>query len=335
MAFLLLVLTLLILAATTAVLQSRAWGGEELRGLASTDSSDRQLPRHLAVLDGIAPNPWQYRVLSEYVVEGLLMALQAAHMPDATVVGFVGVRILQNVVIFALAARYYRLLGFSFPQLLLAISVLAWSFTNSYYGSDLSFNTYSDVLFYLLAAVLILQQKHGWIIPITVLAAANRETSGLIPVLLLAYAWFCMPPGPRARRSMLLAGVALGAYGLVYVGLRQLYPDAPPYGVPYGLGLALHNLTGGITWLQFVATFGMLPLLALWHYGDLPRPLTVWLWTLVPAWFGIHLVGAVMAETRLFLVPLALVLLPAALVGWELIRWPAEAASVEARTGLG
>jgi hypothetical protein len=35
------------------------------------------IQRHQAVMDGRAGNPWQYRVLSEYIVEGMLRSARA------------------------------------------------------------------------------------------------------------------------------------------------------------------------------------------------------------------------------------------------------------------
>ena len=55
------------------------------------------------------------------------------------------------------------------------------------------------------------------------------------------------------------------------------------------------------------------PLLALLGYARWPASLRVFFWTVVPLWFFIHAVGAVMAETRLLLVPQALIFIPGAL----------------------
>ena len=61
-------------------------------------------------------------------------------------------------------------------------------------GSDIQFNTFFDVTFYLLAGLCILQKRFVWIVPITLLAALNRETSGLIPFLLM-FSIFALPEG--------------------------------------------------------------------------------------------------------------------------------------------
>jgi hypothetical protein len=50
-------------------------------------------------------------------------------------------------------------------------------------------------------------------------------------------------------------------------------------------------------------------------YQTWPRALKIFFWVVVPAWFGVHFFTALVAETRLLLVPLALVFIPGALFG--------------------
>jgi hypothetical protein len=141
---------------------------------------------HNAVLQGTAKSPHQFRVLAEYLVEGFIRFFSWMDFPNATVAAFIIFRQFQNFLIFVCAYFYYRRLRLSSAQALMGLCILSWGMINAVYNSDLQFNTYFDILFYLLAGLAILQEKPLSIIPISILAAFNRETSGLIPIMLLA-----------------------------------------------------------------------------------------------------------------------------------------------------
>jgi hypothetical protein len=60
-----------------------------------------------------------------------------------------------------------------------------------------------------------------------------------------------------------------------------------------------------------------MPILAVLGYPFAPRELRRFAWAILPLWIVIHAYYSVMAETRLFLVPLTVVLIPLALCGLE------------------
>src|SRR5437867_3550719 len=186
----------------TVALQVRALG------LPYVDSGP-QLERHRAVLEGTAHDPWQYRVLSDLVVEGVLKAVKTTCAPHPVATAFILFRLLQNALIFLLAASYFRSFDLNEPLVLLGLSCLAWGMTHAGYNSDLQFNTYSDIIFYLAAALLLIRGKSLWIPAVSVLAALNRETGLLIPLLALGEE----NPGTRRRRALnrpiVLAGIGL------------------------------------------------------------------------------------------------------------------------------
>src|SRR5262245_26869968 len=297
----------LLLSLFTVFLQAKAMGRAYVEAY--------QVPRHMALLSGTAGNPWQYRVLSAWVVEAVRLLFDALHVPHALIAAFVAVRVGQETLMFAVAWAYWRALGIAANPALLGIAILGWSVSYSNYGSDFQFNTYFDVLFYLLAGLAVVRGRWGWIVPITLLAALNRETSGFIPLLPLAAAW---REAPAARaRAMRVAAIALVVYAVVFVALRWAYGRQDlivPYGHRPGLDLLSYNLRRARTWLQLVGTLSIVPILALRTYRSWPRTLRAFGWLLVPAWVAIHWVIAVMSETRLLLVPMALVLVPGALL---------------------
>jgi hypothetical protein len=74
--------------------------------------------------------------------------------------------------------------------------------------------------------------------------------------------------------------------------------------------------------MLLVLTVSILPLLALWKFGRLPDTLKGFFWIVVPVWMIVHLTSALANETRLFLVPVALIVIPAALYRREGVESP-------------
>ena len=147
----LILLLALILAVVTVKLQLDSLHG----GMSFLYSG--QLQRHDDVLTGQAPNPWQYRVLSEIVVEGFIDLFRFLRVQDPISFGFIVFRLLQNIAIFLLAFALYRQTSTSKLLPFIGIVLLACTIKNGFYDNDLSFNTYFDVIFYLAAVLLILE----------------------------------------------------------------------------------------------------------------------------------------------------------------------------------
>jgi len=279
-----------------------------------------QIQRHSAVLQGTAPNPWQYRILADYLVEGAIQFFKNLSIQHPVGSAFIAFRFVQNVLIFWLTYLYYRKLDLSPAHALTGLVLLAWGMTYAYYDSDLQFNTYFDIIFYLLAGLLILHKKVVWLIPLMVFAALNRETSGLIPFMALALIlpWRAGSDENKGQKAttLVIVAIALGVFTVIFFALRLIYPHQPistPYGHTMGLDLLRYNLFRGITWAQLFATLSIIPVLALLAYKKWPPALTIFFWVIVPVWFLIHPFTSVMAETRVFLVPQALVFIPGAL----------------------
>lgn len=280
-----------------------------------------QIARHRAVLKGTSWNPWQYRVLSEYLVEGVILLLTDLRFPRPVAGAFIMFRFFQNMLIFVLAAYYYKKLGLNTYVTLIGLSLLAWGMTHSLYDSDLQFNTYSDVIFFLSAGLVILYRKYVWVIAITGLAALNRETSGLIPVMLFADRMYLEPRNNESKKYVLVAAVALVLYVIVFFGLRYTYGNRPlftSYGNRPGLGLLKYNVGRYVTWVQIFATMGILPAMAIFSIRRWPQPLKVFFLAIVPIWFILHLFAGVLAETRLLLVPHTMIFVPGALFGMQI-----------------
>jgi hypothetical protein len=281
---------------------------------------DGQLQRHDNVLTGQAPNPWQYRVLSEIAAEGFNDLFRLLRVQDSISFGFIVFRLLQNIAIFLLAFALYRQTSASKLLPFIGVVLLACTIKNGFYDNDLSFNTYFDVIFYLAAVLLILRHQYFWVAVLMLPAALNRETSGVIPFLMLA----ALLDNLRLfQRKYIPVYLAMAIFVLIFIGLRFLYPDRPIY-IPYkqtpGYQLLLYNLTRAFTWDQLFHTLGFAPLLALVFFFVLPNLWQRFFLVLCPVWFGIQSFLSVMGETRLFFVPQAIIFIPAVLFVLEYFR---------------
>lgn len=277
-----------------------------------------QLRRHLEVVEGQAESPTQYRLLSEWLVGGWVSLLQAAGVPDPLVVGFLSFRVVQNILILGLAALYGRRLGLRFLSLLAALAVMTWSMTHSLFDSDLSFSLYSDLVFYLGAALVILSGRDAWLIPLIGLAALNRETSGLI-VLMYLLARYRSGKAWDAR-TIRIAGTSLLVFIAVYLGVRWALGPRPitlPHGRVPGLDLLSFNVLQRQTWVHLAASWSVFPLIAVLGFARLPSVLRRWLVWITPIWLIVHFFLAVAAEVRLMLMPQILIFVPGAFLALQ------------------
>jgi hypothetical protein len=165
--------------------------------------------------------------------------------------------------------------------------------------------------------VLILDRRYAWIVPLSILAGLNRETGGLIPVMLIAVGIAYGLRNPGGRRAVKTGALALAAFAATYAIVRLAV--GPSYyilgaGHHPGFDMLGYNLGRGITYDFVFQTVNVVPLLAVLSWRRWPVELKAFGIAVVPAWIVIHLFTAVLSETRLLLVPFALVLVPGALL---------------------
>jgi hypothetical protein len=213
---------------------------------------------------------------------------------------------------------------------MLGLGLLAWSMSESLLHVQMSFNTYTDIALYLAAALLILDRRYAWIVPLSIAAALNRETGGLIPVMLIAVGIAYGLRTEDGRRAVRIGAIALAAFAVTYGAIRLAV--GPSYyilgnGHHPGFDMLKYNLGRGITYDFVFQTVNIVPLLAALSWRRWPVELKAFAIAVVPAWLAIHLFTAVLAETRLLLVPYALALLPGALLA---LREPAPAVAAAA-----
>jgi len=276
----------------------------------------QQEKAHEQMMAGIAGNPWQYRILADLLVEPLIVLFKEMDLARPPATAFIVFRFVQNLLIFLLSGIYHKKLGLNIYANLIGLSLSAYAMSQSLYNSDLSFSVYFDVAFYLLAASLILSRKFFWIVPVMILAAFNRETSALIPFMLAAYYYFNEPERGSLKPAVIVAVISFVIFTVIFFGLRLYYGEQPfitADGFYPGLGTLYMNVTRWITWKQLAATLGLVPFLAVFGFRKWPPALKIFFWVIVPVWFAVHWLAAIIAETRILLVPHILVFIPGAL----------------------
>jgi len=311
-----------------------------------------QWERTQRVIHGESGTPWQYRLLTEGSVYALVRAAEALDIPRPVATVFIAVRLAQNLAAFLLLTALYRRLGIAWPAAIFGVSMLALGMGHALYDGDLTFNTYTDISLFALAALIILSGRVRWLLLLMPFAALNRETSGCIPFMLLfataqvarassenhastlQFQWERGSLSARLRiagiefhlRHLEIFIAALATWLAIVGGLRLVY-GLRPYIVPTAGAspiwpLLSFNLTFWRTWVFLFATLGLAPLLGLSVWRAWPVPLRRFFWAIVPIWFPAHFMLAHAPETRLFLVPQAIIFLPGALVGISL--WAAR-----------
>jgi len=276
---------------------------------------DEQLRFHRWVIEGTSIDPWQYRIFVPYLIESCRDFFELVGGAFSYGRIFFGLRLFQNFLIFLFFSRYISELKIKRGVILLGLAILAWGFTYSGYGSGLAFDTYFDLIFYLLAGLAILNRRPLQILPISILAALNRETGILIPFLLLVSNFqFPLKQFIKKREfyigviSLLLFVVILSTIRIAY-GPRPFLREYPP-----GFSLLMFNLTHFYSYFSAIATYSIIPLVALVQFKKWPSILRHFFWVMVPVWILVHAFTSIVAEARLFLVPYVLILLPAALI---------------------
>lgn len=318
--------------------------------------------RHKAVIEGRSEfyNPWQYRILCPFTIEGFMWVynhtvdkvypieekihfnIKSTSGTNAETDAFVtlmqtkGVmkymiiftifRFIEHLFIFYLSWWLWSFFVKSNWLIFFGINFLALSFGNAVTAADLSFNTYLDIIFYLLTANLILYQKNrNWLYLIVPLAALNRETALLIPALFFISMTNFESFNFRklniknikwpVKDTWVFTALLYIIFIAIFIGLRWYYGYRPqqewkaPAGWPM-LKLNLFSAVGIKAYFELIGTFGVIPFIILWKFKFFPHLLKKWFIFLVPVWFGIHYISVVAYQTRLFMVPVILIFIP-------------------------
>jgi hypothetical protein len=279
---------------------------------------------HLTRISSTSSAPYRYRLLTDHALAIIMKLFHAkdnherAHIFEQVAYYF---RIGQNIIIFLFSLWYFRTLKFSFQVSFVGLIILAYGLCFAFFASGLSFNIYTQIAFFLLAAIFINLQKDEWIIPLTILAALNREEAIFIPVMLMAsrFVQINLKSPDKHFILTLTRRVLLSIIGffVIYWGLRYILGPAPydnsRYGAVYpGMMLIQLNAFNPNTWIGLFEMYNGLPLFIL-LFKKWPAILKSYLILLVAPWFILEFAFGSADETRLFLVPLFITFVPAAL----------------------
>lgn len=318
--------------------------------------------RHIALLEGRSEfyNPWQYRMLAPYTIEGLMWIynhtidkiypieqkfnfkyretseptpetkefLKLIQTPGAVkyLIVFTFFRLLLNLLVFTLAYLLWRKFIESRWLMFFGLSFVSLAMGNAVIASDLTFNTYFDVIFYLITACIIVYKTDPrWLMLVIVLASLNRETSILIPFLYfisqIDFSQFRLKGFyissirfPRLS-TWVFTGILYILFLAVFLALRQYYGYRPQqlWKAPAGIEMLKLNLFSSMavkTYFEMIGVFGVIPFIILYKFRAFPLLLRIWFLGIVPIWFAVHFYSVVAYQTRLFMVPLIMILMP-------------------------
>jgi hypothetical protein len=318
--------------------------------------------RHIALIEGRSEyfNPWQYRMLCPVIIEGLMWVynhtidkiypveekfnfqFQQTSEPTPETQKFLALLQTKGAVKYMIVFLFFRfcltffvfVLSFCFWRyfitnnwLALAGSMfLSLAMGNAVIASDLTFNTYLDNVFYLLAACMIVYKKNpAWLIPLTILAAFNRETALLIPFLFfishMDFSAFTLRKPilssiifPKIN-IWILTAVSYVFFIGIFAGVRLYYGYVPAqvWKVPSGIEMIKLNLLSTVavkSYFEMLGVFSLIPFIILYKFRSAPLLLRTWFIFIVPVWFAVHVYSVVIYQTRLFLVPVIIVFIP-------------------------
>lgn len=299
----LLLAVVLLLASWQVTLRSEDPNGVALIGVTS-------------VINGTGGDLSQYRILSPYTALGLQTLFGLPYPP------FEAMRYAQCLLIFGLAYVLYGYLGIGPRMRLLGIGLLAGliSLSMGLLGpSTFSLDRFTDTLFFLIAALLVLRGHEAWIPPLMVLAIANRETSVFIPTIIVAkHGVTRLLTDPRLRRVLVITAIAWAVAAIVYFSIHLHYGPRPRVEDSYwGTAMVLRSLRMPDQIAYFFAAINLLPVFGLLVIKDVDPFLRRLFWLVVPLWFAIHIWAARLGEGIMYLAPMTVIILPLVLSGLE------------------
>ena len=95
----------------------------------------------------------------------------------------------------------------------------------------------------------------------------------------------------------------------IYFGYRPQQVWKAVAGLPM-LKLNLFSAAGVKAYMELIGTFGVIPLIILYKFRQFPHLLKKWFIFLAPLWVAAHYLSVVAYQTRLFMVPFIIIILP-------------------------
>lgn len=299
---------------------------------------------HQRIMTNQALAPFQYRILSELILEGFLRLGRQAEWREITIL--IAFKAFLHLVIFSLAFIFFRQCGLGTGYSLCGVFFIFYAILASYYNEDLNYYQYLDFIFSLAAFILILKGIDSLLISLVGLAMFNKETALALPFIYLAnrleFAEIDFWKRPKAfflatvqttknfRMVMLRFGACFVLAIVVYFGLRlyfgtdRAFSSIPKTGP--GWELFKWNLAQKNFYLNWLVFFNFLLLAPWWDWQNKPAFIRRTTFILLPFLVGGSLFFGSPEEVRLFF-PLLPLLLTASLL--NIAQWtkrPAPAA---------
>jgi hypothetical protein len=269
----------------------------------------KRAERHEQILQGEGASPWAYRLAVPWMAEASGAVVELAGLPErrATELAYLFWRWVFTFGLFLLFHRYlghwvpppYPLLG----TLLLA-GLHGPAFAHYWFQPASSL----DLLLWTAAAVITLEGRWPWILPLMLLGGINRETSVFIVLIHGALCWGRVPLGALLPRVAALAV----AWALPFGAVRVLVGSAEWSHALPALGMLPTNL-GQPAWLLYAAClWGVLWVLPALRWRALPPRLRALVLVMLP-YLALQLYFGRIREVRLLL-PMGLALIPVLLL---------------------
>ncbi|WAC14550.1 hypothetical protein [Dyadobacter pollutisoli] len=225
---------------------------------------------------------------------------------------FILVRSLIGLLILAAAFCFFRIFISNQWMVLLGLVFLDNGMNNAFRDTAFGFDTYVDLLLFLTAIVIIIKRyAPAFLIPIVAIGMLNRETAILIPMLYLIINFVRNGNRPNIPMTLWAGGLGVLAVG-IFFGLRE-YFGYEPYIVPSGWFRVVENFTNYSVISGEFAIMLIFPFLSIMFLKRTDIILrTIWL-ALIPIWFAVHYWSFAVLESRYFLVPFSLAMLPVVL----------------------
>lgn len=318
--------------------------------------------RHIALIEGRSEyyNPWQYRMLCPVIIEGMMWVynhtidriypveerfhfqfIQTSEPTPETkeffdllqtkgalkyMIVFIFFRFCLNLLVFVFAYCLWRFFVKNNWLVFFGMMFISLAMGNGVIASDLTFNTYLDNVFYLLAACFIVYKVNPvWFIPLIFFAAFNRETALLIPALYFVsqidFGEFNLRRirlkdlNFPSKKVWLLTILMYVIFAVIFVSVRLHYGYVAPqvWKAAPGVDMIKINLFSTVavkSYFELIGVFGVIPFIILYTFKRYPVLLRTWFIAIVPLWFAVHIYSVVIYQTRLFLVPEIIIFMP-------------------------
>lgn len=305
-----------------AVALSLLAGFNQVKALGLSWQEENYLPHLKAAANNPAYTDEGDGPLSAAIALAAVRVAEALHLPRPEGLALVALRVAQNMLLLAVVYGYCRALMIPRYTILLGWMALTWAMTYAAYNTTLAFDSYTETILCVCAAWAMAAGRASWTVPLAFIAALNRETGWVLPLLVWAATIGGAAGGVSTTRRYTSPIVCALAYAAGAMAMWSGYrPEVQ------GNALLFANLESGRVWGQLAATFGVLPFLAILGWRNTPLMVQCIAALTVPILFIWHFTHSPATATHYFMTPLVVCALPMALLALGGAPYPAPASA--------